>query len=106
MKSRTRALIKQVLAYGSLAAALLISLQQLRNAYLLYELSLELYLLMAGVPLLLVGIVLGRRYDTRRRTRLLSQLPETELTPKELRCSARWPKGLAINRSLTVFLSH
>lgn len=95
MKSKTRALIKQVLAYGGLAAVLLISLQLLRNSYLLYDLSLELYLLMAGVPLLIVGIVLGRRLDSRRYLARLEQAPESELTPKELEVLGAVADGLS-----------
>ena len=95
MKSKTRALIKQVLAYGGLAAVLLISLQLLRNSYLLYDLSLELYLLMAGVPLLVVGIVLGRRLDSRRYSARLERPPESELTPKELEVLGAVADGLS-----------
>ena len=78
LRLRTRALIKQVLAYGSLAAVLLVCLQLLRNSYLLYDLSLELYLLMAGAPLLIVGIVLGRHLDNRRSMTRGRRPPESE----------------------------
>jgi NarL family two-component system response regulator LiaR len=95
LRSRTRALIKQVLAYGSLAAVLLVCLQLLRNSYLLYDLSLELYLLMAGVPLLIVGIVLGRHLDNRRSMIRARQPPESELTAKELEVLGAVAEGLS-----------
>ena len=95
MKRKTRALVKQVLAYGGLAAILLISLDTLRKSYLLYDLSLELYLLMAGVPVLIVGIALGRRLDTRRRISRAGQAPRSELTPKELDVLVAVAEGLS-----------
>ena len=95
MKPRTSALIKQVLAYGSLAAVLLVCLQLLRNSYLLYDLRLELYLLMAGVPLLVVGIVLGRRLDTRRRMTRAKRPPVSELTSKEQEVLGAVAEGLS-----------
>ena len=90
-----RALIKQVLAYGSLAAVLLVCLQLLRNSYLLYDLSLELYLLMAGAPLLIVGIVLGRHLDNRRSMTRGRRPPESELTAKELEVLGAVAEGLS-----------
>ena len=95
MKPRTSALIKQVLAYGSLAAVLLVCLQLLRNSYLLYDLSLELYLLMAGAPLLIVGIVLGRHLDNRRSMTRARRPPESELTAKELEVLGAVAEGLS-----------
>ena len=88
-------MIKQVLGYGSLAAGLLVSLHFVRNSYLLYDLTLELYLLMAGVPLLIVGIILGRRLDRRRSMTRLKQPPESELTPKELEVLDAVAEGLS-----------
>ena len=95
MKLKTRVLIGQLLVYGALAAVLLISLQLLRNSYLLYDLSLELYLLMAGVPILIIGIALGRRFDSQRRSKKLERPPESELTPKELEVLGAVVEGLS-----------
>jgi DNA-binding CsgD family transcriptional regulator len=95
LKPKTRVLLKQVLAYGGLAAVLLISLDLLRNSYLLYDLSVELYLLMAGVPILLVGIVVGRHLDTRRHTARLEKAPKSDLTRKELEVLAAVAEGLS-----------
>lgn len=51
MNANNRTILRQALAYGTLAAALLICLHLLRSSYLLWDLSLEVYLLLVGVPL-------------------------------------------------------
>ncbi len=95
MKAGTKIWI-QLLGVGGGIAMLLILLQLLRYSYLLRDWSIELYLLLAGIPLLAAGILAGRWLSAHGRgERQRITAPACPLTPRELEILEQVSAGLS-----------
>ena len=95
MNAKNRAMLRQSMAYGALAAGVLICLHVARSSYLLLDLRLEFYLLLVGVPLMAVGVLLGRWMGSRKSNNARQTTVEGTLTNKELAVLAAVAEGLS-----------
>lgn len=85
----------QLLGYGVLLAVVLVCLQLLRYSFLLGDGSVEIYLLLAGVPLLAAGVIAGRWISARTEARALPRAPDSPLTARELEILDQVSQGLS-----------
>ena len=84
----------RVLAFGALAAVVLICLQLLRYSLVLGDWSLEAYLLAVGVPLLAAGLIVGRGWAA-QRNRPAPRPLASPLTRREHEILAEVARGLS-----------